>query len=104
MVEHAGGQGQLANGQVLRLKGRIVLEGLLKEGRGRPAGPESLVCDNPAQEMAVGGHAEHGCVLKRADQPPAGFIPVLAPGNYFCQHRVVVGSDSISRSYPGIKP
>ena len=96
MVKHAGGQRQLAYIQSLGLQGWIFAERLLQEGGGSLTSPEGVVGDNPAQEMSVGSHAEHGGVLQGPDQAATGFVPVLAPGNDFGQHGVVVGCDAVS--------
>ena len=71
MVEHAGGEGQLANIGSLELQGRVVAERLLQKGGGGLASAEGVVGDNPAQEVAVGGDTEDGGILQGPDEAAA---------------------------------
>ena len=54
--------------------------------------------------MAVGGHTKDCGVFQRPDQAATGFVPVLAPGDDFRKHGIVVGADDVTGAHAGIKP
>src|SRR5690606_2834561 len=70
---------------------------------GGPTGAKGVVGDDAAEEVAVGGNTKHGGVFQCPNQATAGLVPVLAPGNDFRQHGVVVGADHITGAHAGVK-